>query len=86
MNFSSCQLAGIYDEHVEKANILDAKTAIWNGGQMAVAWPLLIYAAYALAFSFVTTFVGKLHGESSSVSRHFSELEFTDILLCSFRW
>jgi ATP-binding cassette, subfamily B (MDR/TAP), member 1 len=55
-------LAGIYDEHVEMANVLNAKAAIWNGGGMA-AFYFFIYAAYALAFSFGTTLINEGHGE-----------------------
>jgi ATP-binding cassette subfamily B (MDR/TAP) protein 1 len=58
-------LAGIYNEHIEKANAFDAKAAVWNGCGMAVFY-FFIYAAYALAFSFGTTLINEGHGESFS--------------------
>lgn len=54
-------LAGMYDLHIEKTHVLDSKLSIVNGMSLAVFF-FVIYAAYALAFSFGATLI--LRGEA----------------------
>jgi ATP-binding cassette subfamily B (MDR/TAP) protein 1 len=69
-------LADIYDTHVDKSRKVDGKAAVWHGCGLA-AFFFVIYAAYALAFSFGTTLINEGHGQySNAVS------ELTCLLLC----
>ncbi|KAI0059986.1 P-loop containing nucleoside triphosphate hydrolase protein [Artomyces pyxidatus] len=59
-------LAGMYDVEVNKAADVDAKAAIWHGGGLAVFF-FIIYAAYALAFSFGTTLINEGHATPGQI-------------------
>lgn len=55
-------LSSIYDSHIEKAHIVDSKSALVHGCGLSVFF-FVIYSAYALAFSFGTTLV--IHGHAT---------------------
>ncbi|PSR94662.1 hypothetical protein PHLCEN_2v4394 [Hermanssonia centrifuga] len=51
-------LADVYDGPIDKSRAISLKSAIWQGGGMAVLL-FVIYSGYALAFSFGTTLINK---------------------------
>lgn len=57
-------LAGLYDDHIEEARIVDYKAAMVHGVGLSCFF-FVIYAAYALAFSFGTTLIRSGHGIST---------------------
>lgn len=56
-------LADIYDGHIMESKKVDVKAAGVHGGGLAIFF-FVIYAAYALAFSFGTTLINEGHGMS----------------------
>jgi ATP-binding cassette subfamily B (MDR/TAP) protein 1 len=54
-------LADIYDAHINKSRKVDDSAAVWHGAGLAVFF-FVIYAAYALSFSFGTTLINEGHG------------------------
>ncbi|KAG6840985.1 hypothetical protein C0991_002875 [Blastosporella zonata] len=63
-------LADIYDGHITKSRQVDAKAAVWHGGGLAVFF-FVIYASYALAFSFGTTLILSGHANAGEVVNTF---------------
>ncbi|KAG5648338.1 hypothetical protein DXG03_004910 [Asterophora parasitica] len=59
-------LANLYDVHIDESHKVDLKAAVWNGGGLAVFF-FVIYAAYALAFSFGTTLILSGHATPGAV-------------------
>ncbi|KAI0652270.1 multidrug resistance protein 1 [Trametes meyenii] len=59
-------LSDLYDIHVFKSRAVDSKGAIWQGLHLSF-WTFLIYAAYALAFSFGTTLINEGHANAGEV-------------------
>lgn len=55
-------LSKIYDSHIGKSQKVDNVAAMWHGGGLAIFF-FVIYAAYALAFSFGTTLINAGHGQ-----------------------
>jgi ATP-binding cassette subfamily B (MDR/TAP) protein 1 len=58
-------LADVYDAFIYNASKVDNKSAMVLGGGLAIFF-FILYAAYALVFSFGTTLINQGHGESIS--------------------
>ncbi|TFK23400.1 multidrug resistance protein 1 [Coprinopsis marcescibilis] len=59
-------LSKLYDKHVDKTLRVDMKSAVWNGGGIAVFF-FVTYAAYALAFHFGTTLINEGHSDAGAI-------------------
>ncbi|KAI0673480.1 multidrug resistance protein 1 [Trametes maxima] len=59
-------LSDLYDTHVTKSRAIDSKGAIWQGLHLSF-WTFLLYASYALAFSFGTTLINHGHANAGEV-------------------
>ncbi|KAI0652215.1 multidrug resistance protein 1 [Trametes meyenii] len=59
-------LSDLYDTHVSKSRAIDSKGAIWQGLHLSF-WTFLLYASYALAFSFGTTLINHGHANAGEV-------------------
>ncbi|KAG6377083.1 P-loop containing nucleoside triphosphate hydrolase protein [Boletus reticuloceps] len=55
-------LTTLYDTHIQRASIVDAKAAIYNGAAFG-AFFFILYSAYALAFQFGTTLINQGYGK-----------------------
>ncbi|KAG6891661.1 hypothetical protein C0992_012710 [Termitomyces sp. T32_za158] len=60
------KLANLYDGHIDAARKVDLKSAIWHGGGLAIFF-FVIYAEYALAFSFGTTLILQNHATAGEI-------------------
>ncbi|XP_006462775.1 hypothetical protein AGABI2DRAFT_207384 [Agaricus bisporus var. bisporus H97] len=63
---SQAVLAKLYDESINKSLQVDMKAAVWHGSGLGVFF-FVIYAAYALAFSFGTTLINQGHANPGIV-------------------
>ncbi|KAF8149154.1 P-loop containing nucleoside triphosphate hydrolase protein [Crassisporium funariophilum] len=59
-------LGRLYDHHINESLKVDIKAAVWHGRGLAVFF-FVIYAAYALTFSFGTTLINSGHATPGSV-------------------
>ncbi|KAI0673533.1 multidrug resistance protein 1 [Trametes maxima] len=59
-------LSDLYDTHVLKGRAVGSRGAVWQGLHLSF-WTFLIYAAYALAFSFGTTLINGGHANAGEV-------------------
>lgn len=66
------QLLAIYDGHIEKSKQVNTKGAIAHGAGLACFF-FIIYASYALAFSFGTTLINEHHGALISGLFYFTD-------------
>ncbi|KAG6857152.1 hypothetical protein H0H87_008722 [Tephrocybe sp. NHM501043] len=63
-------LADIYDGHINQSRKVDLKAAVWHGGGLAIFF-FVIYASYALSFSFGTTLILSNHATPGEVVNTF---------------
>ncbi|KAF8133779.1 ste6-like protein [Boletus edulis] len=59
-------LTTLYDTHIQRASIVDAKAAIYNGAAFG-AFFFILYSAYALAFQFGTTLINEGYANAGDV-------------------